>query len=501
VPDRKSSDGAAIDHDPSWTDEALLHDRLAQVTAPPSCAILDFDETLWLRNSTEEFLHAVRPNIIAAILLQILGQLKPWRMISRQHPEYYRDWIRIAAVLLFAPWSYFTWQRKAARLGPQYLNTVLLDAIRKARPGQIYVASYGFGFIVKPLLAAIDKDIRLVAAASLHNGAALRKKGKGRALSDLLGPATVKDSIVVTDNFVDRDLCMLSDHGIYVQWRDAVYRQAGLSPMLPLSYTARIKRPKERYVLHGILGYDYAVLWLAYALLSPNIVATSLAIGFYLLAFFAVYEIGYYENDRVGLAREKKPVVSAEFAELGHNFKPAWAWLFGIVLAAMGAGVQTLLQPAAATRIGELNGFTLFAYYWSMALTLLVVTRLTFMWFNSLTPRLRIVPMLILQVERTLGYVLMLAIDVAGAVLCVSHAIGRWVPYVIYRFGGDRRDFPAHIATLVVFMVCLPMVAIIDRLPITSTFTIEFFVITAYLVARAAKDLQKYRRTMRQAAA
>ncbi|WP_171905884.1 hypothetical protein [Sphingobium phenoxybenzoativorans] len=478
----------------------MLRDRLAELSSPPSCAILDFDETLWLRNSTEEFLHAVRPNIIAAIVLQILGQLKPWRLISRQHPEYYRDWIRIAAVLVLAPWSYFTWRRVAARMGPQYVNTVLLKAIRDARPGKIFVASYGFGFIIRPLLKAIDRDMELVASASLRRGAALRRMGKGRALTSLLGADMVKNSIVVTDNFVDRDLCMLSDHGIYIQWRDAVYRQAGLSPMLPLSYTARIKRPTERYVLHGILGYDYAVLWLAYALLSSSMIATSIAIGFYLLAFFAVYEIGYYENDRVGLAREKKPVVSAEFAELGHNFKPAWAWIFGIVLAAIGAAVQTFGQPAVTTRIGDLSGVNLFAWYWFMAMTLLVATRLTFMWFNSLTPRLRIVPMLILQVERTLGYVLMLAIDVAGAVLCVSHAIGRWVPYVIYRFGGDRRDFPAHIATLVVFMVCLPMVAIIDRLPITSNFTIEFFVITAYLVARAAKDLQKYRRTMKAAA-
>lgn len=498
--DRKPSGGAAIDHDPRWTDQAVLRDRLADVTSPPSCAILDFDETLWLRNSTEEFLHAVRPNIIAAIVLQILGQLKPWRLISRQHPEYYRDWIRIAAVLIVAPWSYFTWRHTAARIGPRYANTALLDAIRQTAPGRIFVASYGFTFIIRPLLAAIGGDMELVASASLRRGAALRRVGKGRALTTLLGPVMVKDSIVVTDNFVDRDLCMLSDHGIYVQWREAEYRQAGLSPMLPLSYTARIKRPTERYVLHGILGYDYAVLWLAFALLRPSMIATSIAIGFYLLAFFAVYEIGYYDNDHVGLAREKKPVVSPEFSELGHNFKPAWAWIFGIFLAAIGAAVQTLGESSATTRIGDLSGFNLFAWYWSMALALLIVTRLTFMWFNSLTPRLRIVPMLILQVQRTLGYALMLAIDVAGAVLCVSHAIGRWVPYVIYRFGGDRRDFPAHIATLVVFMVCLPMVAIIDRLPITSNFTIEFFVITAYLVARAAKDLQKYRRTMKAAA-
>ncbi|PZU56964.1 MAG: hypothetical protein DI547_14840 [Sphingobium sp.] len=479
---------------PSWTDEDALADRLTAIDDATDVAVLDFDETLWLRNSTEAFLASARPYVLVAVVLQILGQIKPWRLLSRSNPEHYRDWIRIAAVLIVAPWSYFTWRRTAARIGPAYANRPLMRALGQVRPGRIVVATYGFRFIVAPLLKAIDPDYALVAAASLRRGAALRRIGKGRAVADAIGADTLSRGVAVTDSGIDRDLCVLCRDAFYVRWRDAEYRQAGLTPMLPLAYTARVKRPTERYVLHGIIGYDFAVLWLAYALMSPALFTTTAALGLYLLAFFAVYEIGYYDNDRVGLARESAPVVSPQFTELGHHFRPRWAWAFGLILAGLGACMQSWGDPAAVTKAGPLSGWALVGWRWAMAAVLLGVTRLTFLWFNALSPKLRIVPMLVLQVERTLGYALLFAIDTAGAILCVAHAIGRWVPYVIYRFGGQRADFPAHIATFIVFLMFFPIAILTDRQPVTEALTIEFYVIALYLAVRAAKDLHSFRR-------
>ena len=65
--------------------------------------VLDFDETLWLRNSTESFLDSVRPRFLAAIVLQILGVLKPWRLFSNGKSSHYRDWIRVISVQIVAP--------------------------------------------------------------------------------------------------------------------------------------------------------------------------------------------------------------------------------------------------------------------------------------------------------------------------------------------------------------------------------------------------------------
>ena len=72
---------------PDWTDESDLAQRLREVDFQPTFAVLDFDETLWLRNSTEEFIRFARPSVIVAIVMQILGMLKPWRLISRDNPD------------------------------------------------------------------------------------------------------------------------------------------------------------------------------------------------------------------------------------------------------------------------------------------------------------------------------------------------------------------------------------------------------------------------------
>ncbi len=478
---------------PDWTDESDLAQRLQEVDFQPTFAVLDFDETLWLRNSTEEFIRFARPSVIVAIVMQILGMLKPWRLISRDNPDYYRDWIRIWAVVLVSPWSILAWRKHAARIGPAYLNASLLRDIAAICPDRIIVATYGFDFIVKPLAAAIDRNMEVVVASSLRDAPRLRAIGKGCALQRAIGTDALTQSIVVTDNFVDQDLCNACAHGFYVRWPEAVYEQAGLTPMIPLAYTSKVKRPKENYLLNGLLGYDYAVLWLAFALFSPAILPFSVALGFYLLAFFAVYEIGYFDNDRVGLAKEAKPVVSPEFARYSKNFRPGWAWTFGLVLAALGAGVETLGQIGVDGSGGMIADLRMFARNWLFAMLLIGVTRATFVWFNALQPSMRFVPMLVLQVERTLGYALLLPTGPVGALLCISHAIGRWMPYVIYRYGGDRREFPAHVAALVVFLMCFPLLVISDRRPFTEMLTPELGVVLLYLGLRAAKDMARQR--------
>lgn len=479
------------DADLTWTEQEQISARMTRMNWEDRTLILDFDETLWLRNSTEEFLAAARPSILAAIVLQLLGFLKPWSLLSKRDPARYRDAIRVFSVILVAPWTLFFWRRAAKRLGPQHLNHELFCFAERSGATRIVVATYGFDIIVQPLLKAIQPNWSLGAAATFRN-TELRRLGKGEALERSLGRDSLARSVVITDNFIDRDIGRLCDHAFYVCWKDAVFKQAGLRPMLPLGYLSKIKRPNERYILNGVIGYDFIVLWLAFVMGSGQLIGLTIAIAFYLLAFFAVYEIGYYENDVKGLKTESNPVVSDEFHRHGRNFSETWAWSFGIVLAAFGAFVQALsaenwIFAENVSRISER-----FLQYWVMSIVLLGATRATFFWFNSIKPQRRIVPMLLLQLQRTLGYMMMLPIGLIGGLLCVSHAIGRWVPYVIYRYGGSRKHFPAHLCTFLIYLAFLPILFVAEiRLRPDDRF--EFAIITFYLLARAAKDWRRFR--------
>lgn len=475
---------------PEWTHEQALGAELGRIDWADRTLILDFDETLWLRNSTEEFLAAARPAIFAAIVLQLLGFVKPWAWIASRDTARVRDLMRVWAVILVAPWSLWTWRRRAKHLGPNYLNGNLYRIAADVGAQRVVVASYGFRVIVEPLLEAINPRWTLSVAATLGD-TRLRRVGKGRALEHVLGPEVLARSVVITDNFLDRDIGDVADHAFYVAWKDAIFDQAGLRPMLPFGYLSKIKRPKERYILNGVIGYDLIVLWLAFVLGADEWIGLAIASVFYLLAFFAVYEIGYHENDVKGLKTERSPVVSEEFHRFGRHFSPAWAWIFGVILAAVGAAVQAQSDHHWSVSQGQTFAASL-ATHWLMAILLLVVTRATFAWFNFIQPQSRIVPMLLLQLQRTLGYALILPVSLIGGALCVSHAIGRWVPYVVYRYGGSRDHFPAHLCSLLVYVAFLPILLLANPRVIAEE-RLGLAVISLYLIARATKEWLRFR--------
>lgn len=171
---------------------------------PTELVIVDFDETLWLRNCTEEFLNSVRPRFLAASVLQLLGILKPWRLFGRGSSNHYRDWVRVLAVLAVAPWSLWLWRRKAAELGPGYVNRPLLDAIQRTEGPTFIVVSLGFREVLDPLLGAIDPRLVLRESCSFRSGARLRKEGKAVALKRHVGAEALRRALVITDSEADR---------------------------------------------------------------------------------------------------------------------------------------------------------------------------------------------------------------------------------------------------------------------------------------------------------
>ncbi len=463
--------------------------RALERRAPSDLVIVDFDETLWLRNSTEEFLNSVRPRFLAAIVLQVLGFLQPWRLLERNEPYHYRDWIRVLAVLVIAPWSLWLWRRKAADLGPRFVNGPLLEAIRNTPGRGASMVSFGFRELVQPLLAAIDPRIPLVESCSLRSGAKLRVEGKASAMQRHYGADTVRDALVITDSEVDQDLLQASDKSFLIQWPEAHYEQAGLKPMMPFVYLQRVKRPDENYLRNAILGHDLPVLILAYALISVQPWLAVGAILLFVLGFFTAYETGYYENDRMGLKLESKPKVSANFHALGHNFSPGFAWSVAALLTAV-ASYFTYEELSWIPEALRVEGLAAFFAVWAAFMFYLVVTRLLFHWQNVIEPQGRIVPMLGLQVGRVLGYALIFPTSVIGALFCVAHGVSKWIPYVVYRFGGSRREVPNHVNCLLVLTLLAAAVAIGGN---TAAFlNWQSALIFAYVGARAAKEMLSF---------
>ena len=453
--------------------------------------ILDFDETLWLRNSTEEFLASVRPRWLAAMVLQLLGFVKPWRLL--RSGEHNRDWMRVVAVLMVAPWSLWLWRRQATRLGPRYLNRSLLEAVRRQHRNSVGVVSFGFREIIRPLLGAIDRDLPLTESCSLLHGARLRIRGKAAGLRAHIGPERLRRALVITDSAVDRDLLEASDKGFLVQWPEARYEQAGLRPLMPFVYLQKIKRPDENYLRNAILGHDLPVLLLAYAVISTEPLLASIAVVLYVFSFFAAYETGYYENDRLGLLIERKPKVSENFHSLGRHFSPGFAWSAAIVLAGLSSLMAFESHSWIPDTIGH-QGWFGFLAMWAVFILFLVVMRLLFRWQNVIHPQGRIVPMLGLQVGRVLGYAAILPTTVIGALFCVAHGVSRWIPYLVYRFGGSRKEVPNHVNCLMLLILFAGAVAIggDER----DLLTWQSGLIFAYVGARAAKELLGFRKRL-----
>ncbi|MCW3796571.1 haloacid dehalogenase-like hydrolase [Sphingomonas sp. BN140010] len=446
--------------------------------------ILDFDETLWLRNSTEEFLASVRPRWLAAMVLQVLGFIKPWRLL--RSGEHYRDWMRVVAVLIVAPWSLWRWRREAARLGPRYLNRSLLEAVRRQHRKSVGVITFGFREIVRPLMDAIDRDLPLTESCSLRHGARLRIRGKAAGLREDIGAERLRRALVVTDSAVDRDLLEASDKGFLVQWPDAHYKQAGLRPLMPFVYLQKVKRPDENYLRNAILGHDLPVLLLSYAVISSKPLVAAGAVLLYVLSFFTAYETGYYENDRLGLLLESKPKVSPNYHSLGRYFSPRFAWSAAIVLAGLSSLLAFESHSWIPDAIGD-QGVIGFLAVWAVFVLFLVVMRLLFRWQNVIHPQGRIVPMLGLQVGRVLGYAAILPTTVIGALFCVAHGVSRWIPYLVYRFGGSRKEVPNHVNCFMLLVLFAGAAAIGGDW--RDLLTWQSGLIFAYTGARAAKEM------------
>src|ERR1700704_1846421 len=110
---------------------SVVHNIASEFDTAPSAAIaciathdgpvfVDLDETLYLRNSTEDFIDLARPGLVAALLLRLLEVIRPWRWSGG---EATRDIWRVRLIATLFPWVRFRWARKVRVLARIFGNT------------------------------------------------------------------------------------------------------------------------------------------------------------------------------------------------------------------------------------------------------------------------------------------------------------------------------------------------------------------------------------------
>lgn len=186
--------------------------------------ILDFDETLLLRNSTAEYINSLRPRLLGFVLIIILKILKPWKWLPNPwRGDKTRDWFLVVMPTILLPWTLLLWQQKAKKLAEEYSNTELISAVTQNTDSQIIVASLGFNFIINPLLQHMPVKCDRLVGCRFWQGAGDRNKGKLAMMQDLLSESQIKSAILVTDSEDDLPLLQVIGKPFLVLWSQARY--------------------------------------------------------------------------------------------------------------------------------------------------------------------------------------------------------------------------------------------------------------------------------------
>ncbi len=193
--------------------------------------ILDFDETLLLRNSTAQYLDNLRPRFIGFILLTVLKIIRPWVWFPKPfRGEKIRDWFLVVVPTILLPWTFFLWQNKAQQLAKDYGNSELITAVNSNAHSPIIFASLGFNFIINPILQHLllncitnhSQPYQLI-GCRFWQGAKDRGKGKLLMMQEILSESAIASAIVVTDSQDDLPLLQVVKYPCLIVWSTAKY--------------------------------------------------------------------------------------------------------------------------------------------------------------------------------------------------------------------------------------------------------------------------------------
>jgi len=405
--------------------------------------LLDLDETLYLRNSTEDFIDCAYPGIFAAGLMELQDWIRPWRWTGGDAT---RDVWRVRLIMLLFPWIAMRWRRRVPQLAKEFRNASLIGELRE-HSSPLFIVTLGFQCIVTPLIAALELGETQVIAMRT-SGCADRLRGKLRLANGALGKETVRRSLVITHSSDDLPLLNACTQPLRTVWPLAQSHDALSGVYIPGRYLNWVKRPGERHILRGILQEDFA-FWL---ICSIGLAAVPLfhAIGllFLLLSFWTIYECGYVDNDRIAAHYEAQPKLSQAFHQQ-RVATPRWTpWAWALLSGAV--AVHLLRWPAAPPPLDFIK--------W---LGVLLLTQGWFHLYNRLNKPTRVWLYPGLQLARGAAFVVLVPIAPVGMLALGAHVLAKWLPYYIYRSGGkDWPDSSIPLTRLLFFSVLLILLAL-----------------------------------------
>lgn len=186
--------------------------------------ILDFDETLYLRNSTAAYINSLRPRLVGFGLIILLKIIRPWVWLPRPFGgSKTRDWYLVTIPTILLPWTLFLWQRNAQKLAQEYSNRELVTAIDSNTDAPIIVASLGFNFIINPILQQMPIRCDYLVGCRFWRGAGDRNRGKLLMMQEVLSESELKSAILVTDSEDDLPLLQVVKQPCLVVWSLAKY--------------------------------------------------------------------------------------------------------------------------------------------------------------------------------------------------------------------------------------------------------------------------------------
>jgi hypothetical protein len=430
--------------------------------------LLDLDETAYLSNSTEDFLDTARPGLLALMLLRMLDAIRPWRWTGGEET---RDFWRVRTVTLLMPWIWRRWRGRVDSLASNCANQPLLDAVRR-RNGETIFVTVGFEPIVTPLVTALGFPDARVVACRLSTPAD-RRRGKLATAIDALGEEVIQNSAVLTDSLNDLPLLSRCARPLLTVWKEARYRRALRNFYLPGQYLTQIKRPGERYIVHGIVLEDFALWVLSSIFYAASPFAHVIGLLALLISFWAIYESGYVENDQMAHLHEDVPTLSDAFGtqELVTTQLQPWIWatIFGLL------GVS-LLSSDTMRGIAAWTG-------------VLLGTRLCFWFYNRIDKSSRVWLYPALQLARSASFAVLVPIDLPALLAVGAHVIARWIPYYGYRSGTQIwPDLPVFLMRLVFFTI---LCAVAATQNVASLLTPTALVLASWNVFRARRELLK----------
>lgn len=445
------------------SDEQGLREAVERAPADTPL-IVDFDHTLLLSNSTEEYLSSIRPRWLAALVLTGLDFLKPWRIFGSEKSDFiYRDHFRVLIATLLFPWVVLVWKCRAASIGARFKNETLINILKTHANQRIVLASNGYSFIIRPLLESFPMSFSAVLGAKFLKGYLVRKQGKLSLIKKAEGADILRRSIFITDSLDDKPVLDEAQYPVLIEWPRDKRFTALRDVYFPFVYTEKAKWPGCRPVLNNFFLDDVPALLLAVTFVNGFSVSSVAATFLFFTAFICVYELGYRENDFLAAAKEGKPNLSQNVEEYRSYPMGGQAWIWSIALSIAGLAFLNFEEFKAGEQIFKESLIYEELKTLLIWLGFLVLVRTVFWAHNSIKVNWRIFSHGWLQFMRMFGYVLVMPTNSIGASFLGAIALSRWMIYSIYRQNGDKSHFPDKFIRLIIFVFVIGAIVITSR--------------------------------------